>query len=454
MALASAGAAQPEAEDDSEGPGDFTIDDSAFGGSESFSREEDGGALEHFTFRISQQSVGHLNRHGIEHPDGETGHQAHGLENNRLSVNLEYQNPIASGWLLQAGARHRFYLPGDYEYRVNDDLEQETWLNELFIQRSGESHSLTLGRQTVVWGETLANSVLDIVNTSEFRDLTVIDLEDARRNQWMLSWDWFTDAGTWSSFVNLYPEFDPLPVQGSPLFPDLPWRLSHFHRDEAMLEAGTRWSRSFSGSDVSVMAAYLYENQLHFLPPESGQRSAQPQVNDFLLLGFSANRAIGSLLLTLDVAFSDDVLADSLTAGPALPVPRPGLVGKDRLGASLGLEYAMSNTEQFSFSVAAQRLLRTENNPPGETLTERDDITGNALMRYSNNMLNDELLLSATLQSNLDADLALLSLAADYQLNDRWSLTGELILTHASAEQALYSLDEDVRAGLTLSLEL
>ena len=113
---------------------------------------------------------------------------------------------------------YRVYWNQDYEYVSNRDaVETEGQLNDLFIQRSGSERSFKLGRQTVVWGETVGNSVLDIINSSEFRDFTIIDIEDARLSR---PWDYFDSANnsSLSTFVNLYPEFNPAPIRGSPLF--------------------------------------------------------------------------------------------------------------------------------------------------------------------------------------------------------------------------------------------
>lgn len=198
---------------------DFTFDDDIFGGDFEFEEgESESSWLDDFTFRLTQQIYGQVNNHSVEPIPGFSFHRKSEVENNRLGINLRYQNPFAAGWLLQASAQTRIFLKDDYQYEANgDNLEMETRVNELFVQRSFGQHSLKFGRQTVVWGETLGNSVLDIINTNEFRDLSIIDIEDARRNQLMLAWDYFGEGSTVSSFVNLFPEFNPAPVRGSPI---------------------------------------------------------------------------------------------------------------------------------------------------------------------------------------------------------------------------------------------
>lgn len=414
----------------------------------------------HFRFELSHELSRHMNRKTTQAPDGSKILRKPGVETNRLGLDIRYQNPFASGWLLQGSGRLRVWLPQDYEYDTpqqpgypeRDDAEWR--LNELFVQRSGSRHSFSFGRQTIVWGETVGNSVLDVINTTEYRDLSIIDIEDARLNQWMMVWDMFGEQGNWSSFVNLYPEFNPVPVTGSPLYPAAlqingqPLRLGYHHRSKSLFEAGTRWSRSFTGSDVAVMAAWLYENSLRYTLPTptlaaDGIFRAHSNINDYGLLGLSANRAIGRLLLTLDIAFSQGVLSDNVNT-TALPgggfLPVPAFDKRNRLGASVGMEYGISPTQQISLSVSGQRDHGTDLNT-----------IGNVLMRYSNSLRNDELILSATMQSQLDGEAWLLFLGADYRLADNWEISGQLALTQADASTPLFFLHQDVRAGVTIT---
>jgi hypothetical protein len=193
------------------------------------------------------------------------------------------------------------------------------------------------------------------------------------------------------------------------------------------------------------MAARLYENPIRYTLPElsAAGLNAVSNINDYDLLGVSVNRAIGRLLLTLDVAWSRGVLVDSinnldLPGGGSIPVP--GFEKQNRLGMSAGMEYGITPTQQISLSVAAQR-----------EQAVGADTRGNILMRYSNNLRNDELVLSATMQSQLDGEAILLFLAADYRLTDDWEISGQLVLTRADAHTLLYFLNQDVRAGLTIT---
>ena len=434
--------------------GDFTFDDDLFGAA----FDEDSSAntsswLDDFTIKISQQFSGQVNNHGVDIAPGFSLPREADLETNRLGANIRYQNAFAPGWLLQASGQIRSYWKDDYEYEAGGDkIDTEYRVNELFLQRSLGQHSLKFGRQTVVWGETVGNSVLDVINTTEFRDFNIIDIEDARLNQTMLVWDYFGENSNFSSFVNLYPEFNPAAVRGSPFFFEPQFNLTDYDRDSSMLfEAGTQWRRSFEGSDISFMAAYLYENQLRYEDPASRIGDAVAETNDFFLLGFSANRAIGKLLLNFDLAYSHDVLADSFSFPGTASLANPVDLKKDQIGTSMGFEYAISNEQSVSLGIQAQMLLdEDEGLLPGQSLIN-DGVFGSWLVRYSNTLMNSDLVISSTLQGDLAANSLLALLGADYTINDNWAVGGQIISITSNDESPLLFFAEDVRLSATIT---
>ena len=144
---------------------DFGFNGDIFTGAFGEQSEESSTAkwFEDFTIRISQSTSGQVNSHNIDlGPFGSFPKEAD-LETNRLQFNIRYQNAFAPGWVLQGSMWYRVYWNQDYEFVSNGDaVETEGQLNDLFIQRSRGKHSFKLGRQTVVWGETVGNSVLDL----------------------------------------------------------------------------------------------------------------------------------------------------------------------------------------------------------------------------------------------------------------------------------------------------
>ena len=409
--------------------------------------------FEGFTVRVSQQLFGQVNNHSVEPLPGFVFPREAETENNRLGINIRYQNAFSPGWLLQASGQIRSYWKDDYEYEANGDrIDLDYRVNELFLQRSFDQHSIKFGRQTVVWGETVGNSVLDVINHFEFRDLSIIDIEDARLNQWMVVWDYFGDSGQFSTFINLYPEFNPAPVRGSPFFFEPAFNITDYDRDDnPFFEIGTQYRLSFEGSDISFMAAYLVENQLRYEDPITGIGDAIARKNDFVLLGFSANRAIGKLLLNFDFAYSHNVLADSFSLPGTSSLAAPLDLKKNQVGTSFGFEYAVSNEQSVSLGIQAQKLLdEDEGLLPGQQLIN-DGVFGSWLVRYSNNLMNGDLVLSSTLQGGLDANSFFAMLDANYTISDNWAINAQIVSITANNSTPLVFFDEDVRLGATIT---
>ena len=405
------------------------------------------------TIRLSQQISGQVNHHLVEPIPGYLLSKHGDLENNRFGINLRYQNAFALGWLLQGSWQARAYWSGDYVFTANNDnIDTEYRVNELFVQRSLDQQSVKLGRQTVVWGETVGNSALDVINHTEYRDFGTIDIEDARLNQWMLVWDVFKDTGNWSSFINLYPEFNPQPVVGSPFYVSLPYEINDYIRsDKTLFEAGTQWSKSFEGSDIALMVAYLYENQLRY--PQTNQQliKSAALANDFMLLGLSANRAVGKLLLTADIALSHGVLLDESTLSGGGGFGLANNIKKDQVALSLGFEYGISNLQSLSVSIQAKKMLDERHGLADEYQLTNEGIYGSWLVRYSNQVMNNNLGLSATMQGDLEGDTGLLFLGADYSVNDHWQVTGQIISITSKKTSPLAIFDQDLRLGLIVT---
>ena len=433
---------------------DFAFDDTIF--SSPFETEKKSATshwLDNFTIKISQQLYSQINHHQIPITPTLSIDRKKDLEINRLGTNVRYQNVFAPGWLLQASAQLRLHWAGDYQSEVeNKNFEWEFRGNELFLQHSLEKQTIKFGRQTVVWGETLGNSVLDVININEFRDFSIIDIEDARLNQWLLVWDFFGDKSNFSSFVNFFPEFNPNPVRGSPFFFEMPFDLTEYDREgDLLFEVGTKWNRSFRGSDVSLMAAYLYENQLSFDTPTELFKNPKPKVNDFILLGFSVNRALGKLLLNLDIAYSHDVLLGSFNFLSNTSMNSDSSSRTDRLGTSFGFEYAVNNNQNVSVGIQAQKLINIESTPFDNFAGNERKVFGSWLARYSNTLSNGNLTLSSTLQGDLKGESLLALLDVTYNLNDKWAISTQIISISAADISPLFLFSEDVRLGATVS---
>ena len=404
-----------------------------------------------FTVQISHQLFGQVNNHSIELPSGQRYQKTNRIEHNRTGINIRYASAFAPNWLLQGSWQARLFWNQDYEYETNKSIEAEYRVNELFLQRSLDRHSLKLGRQTVVWGRTVGNSVLDVINHTDFRDFSIIDIEDARLNQWMLIWDVFDKQSQFSSFLNLYPEFNPSPEEGSPLYFALPVKLDDTRRNSSpIFEAGARWSKSYDRSDIAIMGAYLWENQLQYKLSADELMQSLGIKNDFYLLGLSANYASDRLLLTLDVALSRGVFQEK----SLLSITSPENIAetkKNQLGISFGFEYGISSTQDLSLSAKMEAVADERDGLRADQKLVSEGTRGTWLLRYSKRILEENITFSGTLQGDLDGDSILISLRSDFAISDQIKIGYHLLFIDANNDSPMTIFDQDLRLGTTLT---
>ncbi len=432
---------------------DFELDDNLFDLDFAEPGESSNDSRQHwsdpFTFRLSYQTITQVNTHNNRNVLAQLAKESPLIENNRLTLLTKYQHAFADGWLLQGNAQAKVYGRRDYEYVANNNnLLFEARINELFVQRSFGQNSIKLGNQTVAWGEAIGNSVLDVINTTELRDLSVVNIEDARLNQMMLSWDNFTDRARLSTFINLYPQFNPAVKPGSPLYQPN-FKQPDLDRNKHLFEVGSQYRWTRTGSDFAIMAAYLYENELRYDPPPGNIGNAIPAENDYWLLGISANRAIDKLLLIADLAYSDGVFAD--TVNPTLAaLASPLAIGRHenkRVGTSVGLEYGITAQQQISFSIRAETFIDQDQAEAGQQLIN-DNVYGTYLLRYSNTSTTGDVAFSSSLQRTFDDSFFLASAGLNYVLNDDWALSTMLVFTNTEGLVSS-NIDDDLRFELS-----
>ncbi len=408
-----------------------------------------------FTFKLNQQVYSQIHDHVTASGVAKTPT----IEDNRLNLNIKYQNPFASGWSFQASAQAKLYWPSDYEHGTSNQSidmegrvdELEARLNEFYLTKNLDQHTFKLGRQTIVWGEAEGNSILDTLNTTEYRDLSIIEIEDARLNQWLLVWDFFGDEQQrLSSFINFDPQFNPNTRINSPAYVPVAVPLTG-PDDKTRFEFGTRWQWSIEHSDLAVMAAYLFENPLRYdVAPDLSVARAND--NGYWLLGASANRAIGKLLLKLDLAFSHGVLADTLVApGGDYLFSHASSMRSEQIGFSTGFEYAISNQQSISLSALARHFIGLDESLRTNETSANGDVFGSWLMRYSHSFDNNDWVFSSTMNGSLNGDRVLISGSVLYSVNDHWSLLTQVITTFADKNSSFAILDKDVRLGFTIS---
>ena len=278
-----------------------------------------------------------------------------GIVNNRSWFRLEYSSLVHDDFFVQLDSKLNSYWRSDHRAKAEGkSVVLETSTPEAFVQYSGAggSTSVKAGVQRLIWGESEAGAVTDEVSPRNLSELFFIPLEEARIGQFMVNVEHFSPAGNWNLFYVPAPKFNKYPKPGTAYFAD-PFDGRANVRDafsKHRHETGLRWKRTFSRSDVSLMAASLIDNdhvyRLDNVDP-GGRLDVSRTTQRFTLLGTTFNYATGRLLAKGEVgwkhrkAFNDAALQ---------------VLKKDVIDASLGLTYSLGQSNTVGVEVVNSHL--------------------------------------------------------------------------------------------------
>ena len=286
-------------------------------------------------------------------------------------------------------------------------------LDRMQLQNSIDKISWQLGKYRIGWGEVEGIPVLDVVNSS--LSVTSIDTPSAELpGQWFASAEVFLGDNAFSGFVGLAPEV----AHMAPAAPA--------GRD---FEFGVSANLSINYGQVSLYAARLL--------PQSGVVELMTETSHaepYTLLGISAHRAYGAVLLEFELA-----VKSGLQRAEAA-----GLSSHRRVDAALGIEYAVSETAQISASVMAQHWLEQSTSyfdygPDGAVASGQT--TANYLLGASNTFLDDRLSVSVNIGGALDGSTTFGALSADYSLSDALKVSATITQIAADAGSLFEGLD-------------
>jgi len=229
-----------------------------------------------------------------------------GLQRLRNRLNLGLDLSLPRDWELRVegfGFWDAAYLINgrdDYTDEVLRDYELDADVSEAWIQGSVHDRvDLKVGRQVAAWGRSETLRVLDVLNPIDNREPGRVDLEDLRRGVFMARADAY--AGPWALTGIVIPEilFDHAPRFGNDFFP-APAPIPERRPDDfENVEVAAALAGVFSGFDVSLHGAWLYDD---------APRLADDGflVHDRLwLVGAGGNATWGSWLVKGEVAYLD-----------------------------------------------------------------------------------------------------------------------------------------------------
>ena len=265
------------------------------------------------------------------------------------------------------------------KYRI-----RRTW-REGYLQLSFGSISLKLGQQVVVWGKSDASIVTDLVSPRDQTELFSTPVDEARLGQRMLVLDLYPAANQqFTLFANLDPQTNAYAPAGheyalasSSALTILPEQRPGFGGTDT--EYGLRWGFTSGGSDFSLLAADLVDNDYVLVLEGSALR---PQYQRFRMLGFGLNVGSGKFLWKGEAAFyaGKAFTTTDYTAEP------DGVTEREVLATALGFDYTSTANDQITLEASNHHIRDWQ----ASLLNTRKN-SGNVLLSWSRSFLSEAL---------------------------------------------------------------
>ena len=240
---------------------------------------------------------------------------------------------------------------------IGDSFQAE--LRELYLDVLYEDFDIRLGRQQIVWGESIGLRILDVINPQDFREFILNDFIDARIPLWGLRVDYtlsdWTFEGIWlpdfeasrpadqgSEFQFRNMPLPALPFQPPPPFPSVQlrpvrepedWRLSDS-------EVGFRATRFLRNMDLSLNYLYSWSDFpvpfRRVLAPNTFR--FEPRHERFHLIGGSFNYAFNVFVIRGEggLRLGEYFVSDD-------PNERDGVRQREFLSYVLGLDWTVND---------------------------------------------------------------------------------------------------------------
>ncbi|MFO7592700.1 MAG: DUF1302 family protein [Pseudomonadota bacterium] len=355
-----------------------------------------------------------------------------GLSRLRGKLNLELDAELSESW----DARLAGYAWYDGAYAINgrddytdevlEEYESEIELSEAWLRgRLNNRTDLKLGRQIVVWGKSDNIRITDVINPLDNREPGMVDIEDLRLPLGMARLDYY--VGDWGVTAMAIPEirFNKNPPFGSEFYP-----YTTPMPDEVIPEDGgdnTEYALAangiFSGWDLSLYWARLYDDNPHLVRTSSGPRLEH---NRLTMTGFATNVAIENWLLKAEAAHFNGLEFDSL--------PNESLARVDSL---LGVEYSGFSETTLTLEVANRHYLDYGEALLNEGIEEDEWQTA---LRYQGDFMHARLHLLALVSAFGDRldEGGFGRYSAAYDLADALTVTGGIV-NYESGDKAPFN---------------
>lgn len=321
-------------------------------------------------------------RFTLKHELAARVHDPVALTNNRSAFRVEYEKHFLDNFYLHADVIGTSFWKRDHRARARDGVFTESTVRDAYVQFSKANTSIKVGRQMLIWGESDAGAITDVISPRNFTELFFISLEESRISQFMVTLDQYTPVGDWSLFYTPSARFNRYPEAGTAYYLDpFEGRAQRRTAQRKMREYGVRWKKTFGNSDVGLMAARLVDNDYAMRAEGVAINGNLLIVNEpqrFNMLGMTANHTIEGFLFSAEVAKkSPRAFLDPMTLQ---------VVPKDGFDTSLKVEYSLGGNHSVSLE-AVNRHVRGWRQELAPTPRNANSL----VLGWSNTFLNDNL---------------------------------------------------------------
>jgi len=322
-----------------------------------------------------------------------------------------------------------------YTNTLLDLYEDELEFDDLYIMGSISSNlDIKIGRQIVVWGKSDNIRVTDILNPLDNRLPGMVDIKNRRLPVTMSKFDYYTGNWNLSTILihevrfsknpvynsDFYPGNTPLPLEESP-------DVSLENQQYALALNGI-----FSGWDLSLYAAYVFDERAHIAKNLAGALREHSRV---LMTGATANIAFGNWLLKGETAWFDGQEYANL--------PDKDFSKLDYMG---GIEYTGFSETLLSLEVVNRHIINFDTQLAQTPDTAQEDsmqAVAKLVRDFANDTIQLKILFSVFGAHGEDGMFERLQL--DYDLTDAITLTGGVIFYQSATQGSLSAIDDNDR---------
>ena len=329
-------------------------------------------------------------------------------EVDRFKTRIHAEGSPKPGWYLQLDNKLTYF--GSSDRQTNDGNAIRYKLQKASIQYSKNNCSLSIGRQTLLWGAVDGAFAVDIITPFDFTEQLLTDYSAIRLAQDMAISDCYIGPLNLQLFYNKKARLDQISIEEN--------IEEGTHRAELHAEYGGRVIYSGAGYDISLMAARIQPNLPSPVFELNNLLNPELYVEPFIFYGASFTKAMGRLLINFDAGYqADQALVGSISGDTV-----------DRWDLAIGMEYTTTSNHLFAMGIwqnhfdGQVRLVNlTSFSITKENASDYDTL--NYSVSWSKSFLNDNLTASILAFGSDSPSRNTITFNSQYAIDDIWSLS-------------------------------